>query len=347
MPSKMNAKKAPFQPAGPQTNGVPTNRTMPPGVPNGASPNVVSAVPQYRGGAIDVTRTAPPIQRPATGQLNGVLPTNGQHIPHAPMQPQVQMSMGTRGPPPMTADARVVHEAQRVQAEQQAYLHQQRQQQRHPQQAGPGGSPQTQNLNPTPQNGSAMLASMQGRSSPSVNGVQPTQGTNSSPRGMPTQPQSLSSGMTPAVNQIQNQVKLRHPSASPNTIQRLTTEQLYRMSQQQQQTIQQTAMAAAVGNSAGNMGGLQMSNAMMQQQTMMANGNPGAYNQQQYANYMRNQQASQQRSGSAGNGSAPNVNGSRSVTPQVQRTGSAQGGALPRAPTQSPRPGPVGLAGGQ
>lgn len=67
-------------------------------------------------------------------------------------------------------------------------------------------------------------------------------------------------------------------------------------------------------------------------------------NPQQYANVMRMQQASQQRGGSAG----AQVNGSRSATPLLQRSGSAsaQGGGG-RGPSQSPRAGGVGVAGGQ
>ena len=307
---------------------------------------MASGVAQLRGAGIDSARAGPQIQRLMNGQIaNGVVPNNGQSVPHAPMQSQMPMPIGQRVPPQMASDMRLIQEAQRVQAEQQAYL-QQRQQQRHPQQTGQGGSPNMQHLNPLPQNNAAMLASMQGRSSPSINGVQPPSGVSTSPRNNHSQPQSLSSGMTPAVNQIQNQVKIRHPGASPGEISRLTTEQLFRMSQQQ--SIQQTAMAAAVGNSGGNMGSLQAPSPMMQQQqqAIVSNGNAGMFNQQQYAQYMRTQQA-QQRSASVSNGSAAMMNGSRSATPLVQRTGSAQGGGPARGPSQSPRPAPVGIAGGQ
>ena len=312
---------------------------------------MASGAAQLRGGGMDSARSGPQMQRLMNGQVtNGIVPNNGQSVPHAPMQPQMPIPIGQRVPPQMASDMRLIQEAQRVQAEQQAYL-QQRQQQRHPQQSGQGGSPNMQHLNPLPQNNAAMLASMQGRSSPSVNGAQPSTGSSTSPRINHSQPQSLSSGMTPAVNQIQNQIKIRHPGASPGEISRLTTEQLYRMSQQQ--SIQQTAMAAAVGNSGGNMGSLQAPSPMMQQQqqqqqqAMLSNSSAGMFNQQQYAQYMRSQQASQQRSASVGNGAAPVINGSRSATPLIQRTGSAQGGGPARGPSQSPRPAPVGIAGGQ
>lgn len=302
-----------------------------------------------RAGGMDSVRPGQQLPRVMNGQMNGVVPTNGQNVPHAPMQPQMQMPIGQRIPP-MTGDLRSMQEAQRVQAEQQAYLQHQQRQQRLPQANGPAGSPNMQNLNPLPQTSAAMLASIQGRSSPSVNGAHAPQMSSTSPRLDHSQPQSLSSGMTPAVNQIHTQVKLLHPTASPGEINRLTTDQLRRMSQQhsQQQSIQQSAMAAAVGNSGGNMSCLQAPNPLLQQQqAVMANGATGMFNQQQYAQYMRTQQASQQRTASAGNGSAPVMNGSRSATPLAQRTGSAQGGPTGRGPSQSPRPGTVGVAGGQ
>ena len=340
----MQAKKvAQQQLAGQQVNGVAQSRNVTSGIPNGSSPKMASAVPHSRGAGLDPARAGPHMQRPINGQINGVVPANGQGVPHAPMQPQMQMQMGQRLPPQMASDMRMIQEAQRVHADSQAFL-QQRQQHRHPHQNGQAGSSNLQNPSPLPHNNAAMLASMQGRSSPSINGGQPPPGTNTSPRANHSQPQSLSSGMTPAVNQIQNQVKLRHPGASPGEISRLTTEHLYRMSQQS--TIQQTAMAAAVGNSGGSIGGMQAPN-FMQQQAFMTNGQPNLFNQQQYAQYMRNQQASQQRRGSAGS-SIPAVNGgSGSGTPLVQRTGSAQGGGPGRGPSQSPRAGTVGVAGGQ
>ena len=329
------AKKTQQQQANQQINGMPPTRSLGTGVPNANSPNMTSGTTQLRGGGADSTRAVPQMQRLMNGQItNGIVPTNGPSVPHAPMQPQMQMPIGQRVPPQM------VQEAQRVQAEQQAFL-QQRQQQRHPSQSAQGSSPNMPNLNPMPQNNAAVLASMQGRSSPSINGTQPPPGGGNSPKINHSQPQSLSSGMTPAVNQIQNQVKIRHPGASPGEIQRLTTEQLVRMSQQQ--SIQQTAMAAAAGNSSGTMGNLPAPSPLMQhqQQAIMSNGNASIFNQQQYAQYMRSQQANQQRSAGTGNTTTPAINGSRSATPLIQRTGSAQGGGHTRGPSQSPRPGPV------
>ena len=275
------------------------------------------------------------------GQANGVLPTNPHNVPHAPMQSNMQVQMQQRVPP--MAPDRMIHEASRLR-EQQAFVRQQQQQQ-HAQSNGLAGSPPLQHANMLSQNNSALLASLQGRSSPSINGVQPPLGSSSSPR--MTQPQSLSSGMTPAVNQISSQFKARHPQASPEQITRMTTNQLYKMSNDAQ-----LAMQAAAGNSnaaavAANANmGLQVPSSMQQQAAMIPNGGGGAMfnigNSQQYAQLMRQQQQSQQRGASAG-GQGMN-GGSRSATPMVQRTGSAQG--VPR-PSQSPSSRQVGLAGGQ
>lgn len=297
---------------------------------------------QMRGSGGDPSRPVPQIPRLMNGQANGALPTNPHGVPHAPMQPNMQVQMQQRVPP--MAPDRMIHEASRLR-EQQAYVRQQQQQQ-HAQSNGVSGSPPLQHPNMLPQNNSAMLTSLQGRSSPSINGAPPPLGSSSSPR--MTQPQALSSGMTPAVNQISSQFKARHPQASPEQITRMTTDQLYKMSNE----ARQQAMQAAAGNSnaaavAANANmGLQVANSMQQQATMMANGNGGPMfnigNPQQYAQLLRQQQQSQQRG--AGAGGQGMTNGSRSATPLVQRTGSAQGG--PR-PSQSPSSRPVGLAGGQ
>ncbi len=315
-----------------------------PGIPNGSSPNMAAANPhgQIRGSGGDSSRPVPQIPRLVNGQTNGVLPTNSHSVPHAPMQPNMQVQMQQRGPP--MAPDRMIHEASRLR-EQQAYVRQQQQQQ-HAQSNGLSGSPPLQHPNMLSQNNSAMLASLQGRSSPSINGAPPSLGSSSSPR--MTQPQALSSGMTPAVNQISSQFKARHPQASPEQITRMTTDQLYKMSNE----ARQHAMSSGVGNSnatavvANANIGLQVPSSMQQQAAMMANGGGGTMfsigNSQQYAQLMRQQQQSQQRGAGAG-GQGMN-NASRSATPMVQRTGSAQG--VPR-PSQSPSSRQVGLAGGQ
>ena len=323
-----------------QSNGMQLARNPgpAPGIPNGSSPSMAAANPhaQLRGGGSDSSRPVPQISRLMNSQTNGSLPTNPHSVPHAPMQPNMQVQMQQRVPP--MAPDRMIHEASRLR-EQQAYVRQQQQQQ-HAQSNGPSGSPPLQHPNMLSQNNAAMLASLQGRSSPSVNGAPPPLGSSSSPR--ITQPQALSSGMTPAVNQISSQFKARHPQASPEQITRMTTDQLYKMSEARQ------AMQAAAGNSnaaavAANANmGLQVPSSMQQQAAMMANGGGGPMfnigNSQQYAQLMRQQQQTQQRGAGAG-GQGVN-NGSRSATP---RTGSAQG--VPR-PSQSPSR-QVGLAGGQ
>ena len=321
------------QQVGQSSNGMQPIRNPLPGVPNGSSPNMTAANVhgQIRGGAGDVRPGTMP--RGVNGQMNGVLPTNSHGVPHAPMQPSVQAQMQMQQPmaPSMVPDPRMAQEVTRIQVEQ-AYRQQQRQ--RQAQATGQAGSPPMQNPNLLSQSNPNMLASLQGRSSPSINGVAPPNSSATSPR--MTQPQTLSSGMTPAVNQIRAQYKERHPQASPDQISRMTNETLYKMSNEARHAMQAAAgnvNANAVANNSSV--GLQAPSPM-QQAAMMTNG----VNAQQYAQFMRSQQASQQRGGSAGGGQ----NGSRSVTPLIQRSGSAQGG--PR-PSQSPSARQVGLAGGQ
>lgn len=341
----MQAQKINQQSAQP-SNGMQPVRNPGPvsGIPNGSSPNIAAANShgQVRGSGGDSSRPVPQIPRIVNGQTNGVLPTSSHSVPHAPMQPNMQVQMQQRVPP--MAPDRMIHEASRLR-EQQAYVRQQQQQQ-HAQSNVLAASPPLQHPNMLSQNNSAMLASLQGRSSPSINGAPPPLGSSSSPR--VTQPQALSSGMTPAVNQISSQFKARHPQASPEQITRMTTDQLYKMSNE----ARQHAMQAAAGNSNAaavvanaNMG-LQVPSSMQQQAAMMANGGGGPMfnigNSQQYSQLMRQQQQSQQR---GANGLGMN-GGSRSATPNtmVQRTGSAQGVSRP---SQSPGARQVGLAGGQ
>ncbi len=304
-------------------------------------------------GVGDPPRAVPQMQRLVNGQTNSVLPTNSHGVPHAPMQPNahVQMQMQQRMAPGMTPDPRILHEVSRVQAQQQAYQQHVRQQ-GHPQPNGHAGSPNMQNPSHLPQNNVAMLAPVQGRSSPSINGVPPPMGSSTSPR--MTQPQALSSGMTPAVNHISSQVKARHPQASPEQITRMTTDQLYKMSEARHHAMQAAAGSANLSAVASNSNiGLQAPSPM-QQAAMLANGGSQMVNSAQYAQIMRTQQASQQRGANVGTGQGMNGNGmnangmngtgrngSRSVTPLIQRTSSAQGG---QRPSQSPSARPVGLA---
>ena len=313
---------------------------------------------QVRGNARDPSQAALQMQRMVNGQTNGVPTTNSHGVPHAPMQPttQVPMQIQQRVPPVMAPDSRLLQEASRVQAQQHAYQQQIRQS-GHPPPNGHSASPSMQNPNLLPQSNAAVLASVQGRSSPSLNGVVPPTGPSTSPR--TSQPQALSSGMTPAVNHISSQVKARHPQASPEQITRMTTDQLYKMSEARHH-----AMQAAAGNT--NMNAVASNSSMglqapspLQQAAMMSNGGSPILNPAHYAQIMRTQQASQQRSANVNNLQGPaansvNINGvnsssmggagksgSRSVTPLIQRTSSAQDGSRP---SQSPSARPVGLA---
>lgn len=307
---------------------------------------------QMRGG--DSLRPVQQMQRLVNGQTNGILPTNSHSVPHAQMQPsvqmQMQMQMQQRMGPGMAPD-RIMQDVARVQAQQQLFQQQQLRPPGHPQPNGHAGLPSMQNPSHLSQSNTAMLASGQGRSTPSINGVSPSQGPSTSPR--MTQPQTLSSGVTPAVNQISSQFKARHPQASPEQIARMTMEQLYKISSSD---ARHQAMAAAAGNVNMNAVASNANSSLglaapspLQQAAMLTNGGNNPMNPQHYAQMMRTQQAGQQRGAGTGNGqgmSGNNMNGnlSRSGTPLIQRTSSAQGG--PR-PSQSPSSRPVGLAGGQ
>ena len=325
------------------------------GAPNGSSPNMtgVNSQAHMRGGLGDASRAVPQMHRMMNGQTNGVLPTSSQGVPHAPMQSnaQAQMPLQQRLASGQAPDPRVMQEVSRVQAQQQAYQQQIRQQS-HPQSLGHAGSPNMQNHNAVSQNNAAILGPVQGRSSPSINGVPPPMGSSSSPR--MTQPQALSSGMTPAINHISSQVKARHPQASQEQIDRMTTDQLYKMSEARNHAMQAAAGNANMNAVASNSGMGIQSHSPMPQAAMMVNGGSSVLNPAHYAQIMRSQQASQQRGANVGNG--PNMNGntlngssmsgggkhgSRSVTPMIQRTSSGQG--VPR-PSQSPSARPVGLA---
>ena len=339
--ASMSQRAAGSQQPGQQPSGAQPPRNLVPGAPNGSSPNMAAATPHLRAGN---GPGVPQMHRPMNGQANGALPTNTQGVPHAPMQPHMQMQMGQRLPPQMGQN--VLYAATQVQAEQQAQLQRQRQLQ-HSQMTGQAGSSNMQNLNPLAQNNPNMLGSMDGRSSPAMNGAQQPPGNSASPN--MTQPQTLSSGLTPAVNQIQNQIKLRNPQASPEQIRSATTEQLYRMSQQH---AAHQAMQMATGNANtgavatnGNLPGMGTPSPM-QQQAMMVNAGSPMLNPQQYAQLMMEQQKKQssQRSGSVGSSAQAMNGGSRGATPLNQRSGSALGG---RGLSQSPRQGQAGVAGGQ
>ncbi|KAL8700775.1 MAG: hypothetical protein Q9224_000809 [Gallowayella concinna] len=292
------------------------------------------------------------IPRPSNGvQSNGAFPMNQQGIPHAPMQP-ANMPGPARLPPPMGSDSmRIYQEANRVQAEQQRFLQQQRQQQ-HPQINGPI-SPNANNANLIPSNGSSAQTTFPGRSaSPSMNGAPPAIGSSSSPRMTnPSQPQALSSGSVPTINQVISQIRARNPNATQEQISQLATNQLKQITSHSHAHAAMQAAAGAGGSISANvMNGATMNSngignlaAPSQQQpaTAIMNGNP-LVSTQQYAHMIRNQQQHQQNrsSGTPFSGQRPS---SRSATPQIHRTPSTQGGH----PSPSPVPSQAQLVGGQ
>lgn len=352
-PCKATQAQKASQQSGPQTHG--SNGMQPRGIPmpgsaNGSSPNINSSISnsQIQAGPVNQTRQIPPLPRQVnSSQPGGSLSTNLQGISHAPMQghlPQIPQRMAQMG-----SDMRIIHEVNRVQAEQQRYVQQQRQQQ-HPQPNGHSGSssyPNTGHLNPLSQNSSGLRAGLQGRSgSPSVNGVSAPTGSSSSPQMTNhTQPQRLSSGVVPAVNQIQNTLKNRNPQASQEQINKMTTETLndYRVNHPTASAAAAAMQAAAGPNMSAisnntNINILSPSLQQQQQQVILSSLN---HQQHQYAQLMRSQQSQQSRGSSSMNGART---ASRSATPQTHRSGSAQAGA---PPGQSPRPSHAQMAAGQ
>lgn len=306
------------------------HRNIVQGVPPTNNANLASSIPQLRAGNSDPARNGPQMPRLMNTQTNGAIAHNSQGVPHAPMQPHMQVSLGQRMPPQMGSDSmRMYQEVTRVQAEQQAQLQRQRQQQ-HSSFNGQVSSSHSQTLNALNQSNPNMLASTDSHASPATKAVQQASGVPTSPR--PNQPQALSSGLTPAINQISNQIKRQNPQASPEQVQRATNEQLFRISQQ--------AMQAAAGNPAATAAALS-TGAGMPGVRGLPNGNTPVLNHQQYAQMMREQQRIQSRDSSTGSAT---INGARSATPLNQRSGSAQSG---RGLSQSPRAGQVGVAGGQ
>lgn len=336
-----------------------TGRLSVSGSANGSSPSTNSPLPngQIHSNPPNQVRPIPPMSGAVNGsQSNGTHASSLQGVPHAPMQGHLP-PMHRRAPPQMAPDSmRIYQEANRVQ-EQQRYLHQRHQQQHLPPNSQPGNSasPNMGHPNLIPPNNPAMLTSMQGRSgSPSMNGVAAPAGSSSSPQ-MTThsQPQRLSSGVVPTINHIQNSLKNRNPQASPEMIDRMTTETLdhhYRVTQSSV-----TAAAAMQAAAGPNLSTLQnnmninllsppLQQQQQQQQSPILNGlsNTSVLSREHYAQLLRSQQSQQIR--------ATTMNGvSRSATPQTHpqshhRSGSNQGGP---PPSRSPRPSQAQMAGGQ
>ncbi|KAL8985952.1 MAG: hypothetical protein Q9205_000462 [Flavoplaca limonia] len=293
---------------------------------------------------------------------NGAPSNNAFHyqpgIPQAPMQPAA-LPGSARLPPQMGSEnIRIFQEANRVQAEQQRFLLLQRQQQQQHSHMNGQTSPNVSNSNFLPSGGQSGHAAFQGRSaSPTVNGQATANGASSSPRlTNPSQPQALSSGMMPTINQIVSHLQARNPNATQEQIGQMATDRLKQYtSHSHAHAAMQAAAGAGASSSTNGMNSGGMSNtsvnsslmgnlaAMSHQQpaTAIMNGSP-AVSTQQYAHMIRNQQQHQRNRGSGTpfSGQRPS---SRSGTPQMHRTPSAQGGH----PSPSPVPSQAQVVGGQ
>ena len=299
---------------------------------SGSSPNVAPAIPNGTNQAAPMNqlRPVPAIPR-MSNSIQGVnsVPSNAQ----APMQ--AQLGIQHRMPVSMVSDARIIQEASRLSNEQRL-LAAQSQQQQPPSngQAGISTSPNMSRVNAIPHHNTSLFGGIQGRSgSPSVSGRPPPNGSSTSSiitNPSQPQPQAFSNGTIPVINQIQNQVKARHPQASPEQINAITTDTLsqYRMSHPQ------AALQAAAGNPNAaamshntSINGMK-SSSQSQQQAMMNGVNSRAMmNPQEYAHRMMSQQSGQQ-SRSMSSSMQPARAMSRSATPQTHPG---------HAPSQSPR----------
>lgn len=323
-------------------NTMPRGPSYPP-TGNAANSNIGSGMPNGHGpaGPMGQMRPIPPAQRlPNGNQMAASLPSNSPGVPHAPMQPQLQQRVSAQ----MIPDARLYQSVSRLQDQQrEEQIRRQHQQPQSNGQAGNSASPPNMtNLNAFNQNNAAVQNNASiyggprgGSGSPSVNGAALPGVSSLSPRMTnPSQPQPLSSGMIPMINQMQNQIKAHNPQASPDQVNKMTTERLdqYRVTQQQ-------AMRAAAGNpNATGMNGL----ASQPSQQRMINGvhsnsiTGGEGARAQYNASMLSQQSQQSRNAAGGIGATRPA--SRSGTPQTHPG---------HAPSQSPRPPQAQMAGGQ
>ena len=271
---------------------------------------------------------------------NGTQPSAGQigirganNIPQSSIQAYAQ---GQQRMPAQSSQDRIVLEVARLQ-EQQRIMQQQRQQQG--QGNGPNGlsAPYAGNINIPLQPNAAMLANLQtaaGKPSPSPNG-NPSQLRSSTSPGIASnmQAQQAPGGVNPVLNQIQNQLKIKHPTLSSEQIKQMATTHLA----QQLRTLHTNNNHMMMNN------GIQMS----PPQQMAFNANANAMNPQLYAQYMRSQQASQQAArnaaigaGGGGGSSSPNgeANGMRPGSQGSIGNMRGRSGSIPNGASQSPRP---------
>lgn len=319
---------------------IPNGNGAPSILPNGQVQQSINSQPR------------PQMPRPSNGvQSNAPFPANQPGVPHAPMQTAPMpgsISGPARLPPQMGSDnMRVFQEATRVQAEQQRFL-QQRQQQ-HPQMNGQL-SPNLANTSFMPPNPSAAHPNFQRRSgSPPVNGGPTPNGSSTSPRMTnPSQPQALSSGMMPTINQMMSQARARNPNATPEQISQMATDRLKQFhAHAHNHNHAHAAMQAASGTNANatalnansnGSGNLQAPSQQPPPTAMMSSSST-----QQYAQMIASQQRHQPSRGSGTSFSGGQRPSSRGDTPQLHRTPSAQG----LHPSPSPVPSQSQVAGGQ
>ncbi|KAL9112472.1 MAG: hypothetical protein Q9227_003314 [Pyrenula ochraceoflavens] len=302
---------------------------------NGATPLSASAV------AVNASQPLPNGQFPSSqGQQARSLSmaqglANGQHqngnmasniaAMKSMSQGQMPANLGINRPQITSPEnMRVLIEANRLQEQQRFAAARQQmaaQQAGQQNQQAPQTSPQSQMaaINGASSNhNAAMFAAMQasnGVSSPSLN----TNGSNNvMATGSSTSPrmnvgQSLSSGVTPQINRLIQQISQRQPDLSPEEVKRVATQQLVQQ-HQHQRSMNQAALNAAAGAANAGIYGMRMGG---MQSGMMTNEQVHQYSMLRHRAPMSN--------GSPSMNMARPVSGhgqSRSATPQIQRSDS-------------------------
>ena len=311
VPAGVNGQAAPNV-AHPGANVTAANGAARPGIPNQLAAAAAAGRRLPMQGAAGVP-----------GQANGgmVPPAQMKGIPQAQIQAalasQQRLAMAGNQQP----DANLMLRAQRM-AEQQRAAVQMQQAQQHPQhiqnqaQQGGAGSPgqQGQAGSPPLRNGvnginqqnfmnsaQAMLAAYNNgngaQGSPQANGVNMANGTPNAAAG-PRMPAQLPASIAAQLNQLETQLRAKHPNMTPEQARTVATEQLTRAMLAQRQS----AMNAAAGAGAGQSG--------------LANGIAATTSPHQYAALLRQQQQAQ---AAAQRQAAQQKGGQQSPQPQQQQ----------------------------
>lgn len=290
-------------------NGVPQQRPNPAGTPTQSSQNLT--VPgQNR-------------PRPMPPQMQGQPMPNGLRVPQMPMNGVPATPMPGQLPLPNPAlDVGLVTRAHQISQHQQAMIRQQQGQ-------IPGQSPQMHNspprMNGMPQPGFPMQNNMMPPFNPNANGVSTPPGHALSPPGQAGSPRMSQHPLNPQPNAMsmqlmEQQIKLKFPTATPEQIMRIIQDNVSKAVHQQQRQglgpgIAQSAMNAAAGGNPMGMNGMGA-----------GQGTPQLYAQmlrQQQEAQQKHLQAQQQATNAVANGQQGQNNENRNPNPGHAHRGSS------------------------